>query len=64
MCGLLGYDILAERFWVQKKKKIKTLRKSPLKLSIYVRSCAVLTHKNKCFIYIYGKRFTKYLHVT
>jgi len=43
-------------------KKIKTLRKSPLKLSIYVRNCAAFTHKNKSFIYV--RKFAKYLHGT
>jgi len=33
-------------------KKIETLRKCPLKLSIYVRDCAAVTHKNKCFKYL------------
>jgi len=33
-------------------KKIETLRKSPLKLSIYVHDFAAFTHKNTCFIYL------------
>jgi len=55
MDGLLGPDNLPEIQLFEnlesdgEKRKIETLRKSPLKLSIYVRYCAA--YKNKCFIY-------------
>jgi len=37
---------------IQLFENLETLRKSPLKLFIYVRDCAAFTHKNKCHIYI------------
>jgi len=35
-------------------KKLKTMRKSPLKLSIYVHGCDAFTRKHICFIFTVG----------